>query len=659
MWLKRMKLGFLTIHGDTENHSLMMSGVFDVAKKNDVDVIRFATKIFDEDLDTYNEELNNLYKIIEAQNLDGLMFLGWMPGLVGEYFDHFKKRFSHIPIVSLGTSYENIPNVYADNKDSIKELIHHLVTVHGHRRIVFVPPALPDIRIHTYEEEMCKYGFYDPELILDHDELAEVPFEFRMQRALSILLDEKKQKPEAILVMYDAEAQYALKEFRERKIKVPEDIAIASFENTEYSKYSNPPLTAITFPWREIGYQGCEKLIKIIRREPVVNTTAIPCRLILRKTCGCTSNRTKIIGVKRGIQPNSAQVSRKEKDNWVMESNQAHMKKLDQDLHYFSQKLIDTFNVEELLSVLEKHLKRLDIPSCYIYQFLDNSYQACRMIFQYVNKNRMEIDSTKSDIYISDEIVQNHKKLTCQLLFVNSDYLGFIVFEPSLMDERVYHTLSLHVSSALKSSILFEKLQHEIKLRKEKEYQLIYMANYDSLTDLFNRRFFYLIANSLIESKNLYITSGFYLIYMDVDGFKQVNDSLGHGFGDYLLIEIAKRLQSVLKSYTCPITEIVDSSIAKLSNEAIFRVGGDEFTAIISKIDIEDMKHLAQSLVDTIKQPYFINGHTICISCSVGISIYPEDEELTEMIIKYADMAMYHSKKQKNRYSFYHEITKE
>lgn len=757
--MRRLKLGFLTVHGDAENHSMMMNGVFKAAEEHNAEVIRFATKVFDEEIGKYNAELNYLYKVIEAQKLDGLMFLGWMPGLVGEFFHDFLRHFNTIPIVSLGTGYENIPNVYADSEKCIQELLEHMIKVHGYKRIVFVPPAISDVRNLLYKEVMEKYGLYNQNYIINYDDLRGITFDDRMKRVLSILIDERKVKFDAILLMYDTDAQNLMKELKLRGINVPNDLAIASYEDTEFSNYSIPPLTTITYPWREVGYQGCEKIIKLINHEPVEHSTPISSKLIIRNSCGCSSNLIKLSKIDSRLPENlftfkfeykqisnfiedinrafpytllkvdkllyalvndleeakstafimefehqlqeilktypyieiideiertiyyirsliisnvsmdsrilvlfediilKVQVIIKEKAITILGLNQLHIKKADQELHKVSQELINTFTVKELLDVLEKSLVTLGIPSCYVYRFTDYTLDHCRMIFGFENSKRLTIDDSliMNDLHIADGIVEKHKKLLCELLYVNNDFLGFIVFEPSLTDERIYHTLSMHISSALNGALLLENLTQEITLRKEKEAQLLYIANYDSLTGLFNRRYFYHTVNHIMEWQGRCESNKqqFFLLFIDVDNFKQVNDSAGHDFGDALLKETANRLHKALDRYVYHIPDELLEANKNCRTEAIFRLGGDEFTAIVTGLTAQEMEKLAEETVNTVKAPFHISDQLIMVTCSVGISVYPEDSDRMEMIIKYADRAMYHAKGRKDSYCFY------
>jgi GGDEF domain-containing protein len=147
----------------------------------------------------------------------------------------------------------------------------------------------------------------------------------------------------------------------------------------------------------------------------------------------------------------------------------------------------------------------------------------------------------------------------------------------------------------------------------------------------------------------------FYLLFIDFDDFKQVNDTFGHDVGDLLIIEISKRFKALIRPYSYLIPEDIYIEDKKGISEALFRIGGDEFTAIISDISMEEMEELVTELVNTVKTPYLIDGNEVHISCSVGICIYPDQADTAESLIKHADQAMYHAKKGKNQFYFYRE----
>ncbi|HEX3047287.1 MAG TPA: EAL domain-containing protein, partial [Bacillota bacterium] len=202
---------------------------------------------------------------------------------------------------------------------------------------------------------------------------------------------------------------------------------------------------------------------------------------------------------------------------------------------------------------------------------------------------------------------------------------------------------------------MVEKLTAEIHLRKEKEEQLLYIANYDTLTGLLNRYSFYQSIYGIINTfGNLAEKKVFYLMFIDIDGFKQVNDLYGHGIGDLLLKEISDRIKTILNEDCYKLKNITGhEERQKPGVDAIFRLGGDEFTAILDVQDPEKVKQLAAKLLESIKNEYFINEHEIQISCSIGISVYPKDSSNGSILLKYADLAMYRAKDSRGVFQFF------
>lgn len=177
----------------------------------------------------------------------------------------------------------------------------------------------------------------------------------------------------------------------------------------------------------------------------------------------------------------------------------------------------------------------------------------------------------------------------------------------------------------------------DITEQKKSEEQLAYLAYHDYLTDLPNRRMFELELDSLIEKALLYHTE-FALIYIDMDGFKRINDTLGHLIGDKLLIEIASRFRDCLSSH-----------------DFLARMGGDEFTALIRNMkDIEQPVMAAKEMINKIEEPYFINDYEIYITASIGIATYPNDGDDAQTLLKRADTALFRAKEMgKNNYQIY------
>ncbi|WPC44262.1 EAL domain-containing protein [Clostridium sp. JS66] len=176
----------------------------------------------------------------------------------------------------------------------------------------------------------------------------------------------------------------------------------------------------------------------------------------------------------------------------------------------------------------------------------------------------------------------------------------------------------------------------DISKIKKTEAKLQSLAYYDLLTGIPNRTLFYeRLESALIRANNN--KRAIALLFMDLDGFKVINDSLGHAAGDLLLKEVAAR---------------IESSISK--SDTVSRLGGDEFTVILENVNKhEDAKAAAESIIEKILLPYSILGREITLGVSIGIALAPYDESTVEGLVRKADAAMYDAKESgKGKYSF-------
>lgn len=220
-----------------------------------------------------------------------------------------------------------------------------------------------------------------------------------------------------------------------------------------------------------------------------------------------------------------------------------------------------------------------------------------------------------------------------------------MLIEFSNLDILNYLSLASHLSTAIKSINLITKLELEIELKEQNEMRLFQLAQFDPLTNLYNRTSFQGILNQLASEKKPFI-----LINMDIDGFKSVNDEYGHGVGDILLIEIANRIRLLLEGIAILPLNFSDVMTAR---QAIFRLGGDEFTAIIDNLCRESLADLADKVNLSFREPFSIQEYEISIGISIGISQFPKDTDELKTLIKYADNSMYQAKKRRNSYTIF------
>ncbi len=184
----------------------------------------------------------------------------------------------------------------------------------------------------------------------------------------------------------------------------------------------------------------------------------------------------------------------------------------------------------------------------------------------------------------------------------------------------------------IKGQIDFQLLERTLRYaieRKQTEIHLARLAHYDQLTDIPNRILFRDRLEHVIHLANRDKTS-FALLFIDLNGFKQVNDSFGHDAGDAIIRICAERLTACMRR-----------------SDSVARMGGDEFTLLLSHTENHtDVAHIAEKIIALISEPAEINGYEVVVGCSIGIAMYPQAGRDAESLLKNADMAMYKAKQE-------------
>ena len=173
--------------------------------------------------------------------------------------------------------------------------------------------------------------------------------------------------------------------------------------------------------------------------------------------------------------------------------------------------------------------------------------------------------------------------------------------------------------------------------RKKAESEIRKLAYYDTLTGLPNRILFYdRLMQYLSHAQRANQTVA--IMFLDLDRFKVINDSLGHANGDLLLQEVSRRLENKVRI-----------------SDTVARLGGDEFVIALQSVPRgEDLSRVATNILSVLNEPVYIDGHEICTSCSIGIALFPDDGDTADDLMKNSDIAMYQAKEHgRNTYQFF------
>ncbi|MCL1075006.1 EAL domain-containing protein [Shewanella dokdonensis] len=175
----------------------------------------------------------------------------------------------------------------------------------------------------------------------------------------------------------------------------------------------------------------------------------------------------------------------------------------------------------------------------------------------------------------------------------------------------------------------------DISHRKQQEEELRRLTNNDLLTGLPNRSNLQVTLENLVKKDHHHT-----LMILDLDNFKKINDSLGHQVGDDLLCQVSSRIAGIIPKHT-----------------SLYRLGGDEFAILVDKNpDIGSSALIANDVIEAFNEPFTLSGEDLVVGVSIGIVLYPEDEQNEQALLRKADIAMYHAKSAGgNRYQFYSE----
>lgn len=212
-------------------------------------------------------------------NAAGCFADGELPG--------FLKRWAGLPVVSVGKLVAGVPSLLVDNGSGVEAVLSHLIEVHGRRRIAFVrgpdENEEAEARLRGYRSALERHGIpFDPALVC--------PGDFTVQagpQAVRALLDERRVRFDALMGANDLMAIEAMHELQRRGVRVPEDVALAGFDDQRDAASVSPALTTVSQPLREMGNTAVRRLLAMIRGEAVPETTVLATHPVRRRSCGC------------------------------------------------------------------------------------------------------------------------------------------------------------------------------------------------------------------------------------------------------------------------------------------------------------------------------------------------------------------------------------
>ncbi len=302
----------------------------------------------------------------------------------------------------------------------------------------------------------------------------------------------------------------------------------------------------------------------------------------------------------------------------------------------------------DILDAMERWLQTIGARRCFLVRFAEPApTPAEQAILLHVYRDGQVVSDDAEPFGSADLLPEQYRaelasgSLILNPVYAGNDLYGYLLIDPAGLEALHLDSTAHSIGNAMRSQYLMHQLEQQASSLQQVNRELVQLANHDALTGLPNRLQFQQRLNSRCESAGR-DGERFALLFIDLDGFKHINDTLGHDVGDLLLQTVAKRLKRVIQ-------------FSAIEDTTISRLGGDEFTVILGPIDSDDrLVSVIDSILQTLGSTFTMGQHPVNISASIGCTMYPDNSRRAEVLVKQADTAMYHAKERgKNGKSFY------
>jgi DNA-binding LacI/PurR family transcriptional regulator len=289
---KRRRVALLMDAIEDDYQAGIVRGAASASQHANIELLCLAGGVITDAAEDQRGQRNFLFDLIEPRSLDGVLVLGGSLGnLQGiPAFSEWMRRFSGLPMVSLGVELSTCHSLVVDGAPGMKDTLRHLIEVHNHRRIAFIRGPLTSFeaeeRYVAYREVLQEFGITeDPRLVLQGSWLRESG-----AAAVAELFDTRGMAVDAVSAIVSANdymALGAMDALRDRGINVPGDVAITGFDDVDVGKCAVPPLTTVQQPTDAMGREGVRLLLALMEGKTEPKLTRLPTTIVGRRSCGC------------------------------------------------------------------------------------------------------------------------------------------------------------------------------------------------------------------------------------------------------------------------------------------------------------------------------------------------------------------------------------
>lgn len=613
----------------------IINGIIESAAPDNVSIYVFTCDPWTYSSAHYSRGETTIYTLPDFKSFDGIILRS---GAIHdeELLQQVLKKIyeSGVPCISISARLEGMMYVGMENANGIYEIVDHLIEVHHAQRINYIsgPENSADAveRLKAFKKAMAKHGralragsIYSGDY---HAESGKEAIEYFYK------LDEPF--PDAIVAANDDMALGAFYKLQELGYKVPQQVLLTGYDNSFSGRHHYPKLTSVERPEMELGRLAYSKLKAFIEGHDIEEEELLS-RAVFTESCGCHNNDDEDISDLR--------------TQYIKEK--IHVSKFSEIIKSSSADFIGAMTFEQLLEMIRKYVKLMELEEFYLCLCDTEDFFGKETISElndeigiprkssytpemyipivYRNNEFTQYDKFKVEKLLPDEYTQGRDGVLYTVIPVHYQKrcYGYCVLGNSRMmiDSDMFHLFIMNINNAL------ENVRRQRMLNNMVE-RLNRMWVYDTLTGIFNRAGFFKFAPNIIEEARLK-GNKLFVLFLDLDGLKAVNDKFGHDEGDSFIKAMAKVLDQV-----------------RHHGELLMRYGGDEFVVLAQGYTKTDAEAYIEEIQMGIENYNSMSKHPYVLDASMGYSlVYPTEKMDLEALIETADREMYKSKNEKKQ----------
>lgn len=625
-----------------DNQKRLLEGMEIAAKEFDCNLFVFTNYIGTRETEESVAAATQVLKLPNFRKFDGAVIV---PNTIHDpkAMDRITKELNVLakPMVSIDRKMDGMSYVGINSYDAEYEMVEHFL-YHGYTDIIYVSGSTTVSsearkRYMAYQDALLKNG-----IPFKEENVYEGAFtlESGMIAAKQILADGKR--PEAIICGNDDMALGVMAVLESAGYSIPEDVKVAGFDNVEMAQLNQPTLTSVDKSQQEVGYKAILEIMELMQGKDI-EEYELPCTLKYRESCGCKAIADEIMDAEEKAEYLKQKYVSQQYDTIFMADivrgmtsdfakARTPMELYDIFKQYVPQIGVKKFYLcccekEKVFVLPERNLGR----NIDVLQVSDDYTDTIEMAVAYENGEFVEYPVFEKGIVLPEDCRESSSGNTYvvnQIFYQNCCY-GYTVCErvDGVVASGLYYSMLMELGVGL------DNVRHRMLL-KDAVDRLNGMWCYDNLTMLYNRSGFSYEAKSFMDhfkadDKNVFI------IFMDADGLKAVNDTMGHEVGDLMIREIGA---------------VVHRNI---SGEMLgMRYGGDEFVLFGGFKDKERKKvdQIVESIRQDIKEVNESGKYPFKLSASIGVSSWKANEiSSLDAVIEQADKEMYEEKRKKKQ----------